>query len=131
MIGHTGRNCWDKAGCPKKECGRNHHKLLQDDFLEENQDKVNLSVNCNLGRQSASFNDFTFLQIMTVTLESKTVAGTVLALWDSVSTVFLNLNSTNKKIRLPVRPASVVMETILVCLKYRPNCIRYMSRTMS
>ena len=55
-----------------------------------------MSVKCNLGRQSTSFNDSTFLQIMPVTLESKTVADIVLALWDSASTVSLILNSTGK-----------------------------------
>ena len=47
MIGHTARICRDKAECPKKECSKIHHKLLHDDFWEENQDKVKLSVNCN------------------------------------------------------------------------------------
>ena len=40
MIGHTATSLWDQAACPKKESGPNHHKLYQDDFLEENKDKV-------------------------------------------------------------------------------------------
>ena len=105
MIGHSARNCRSKAACPKKECGKNHHKLLHDAFRQ-------MSVNCNLGRQSTSFNDSTFLQIMPVTLESKTVADTVLALWDSTSTVSLILNSTVENLRLPGRPVSVMIETL-------------------
>ena len=112
LIGHTARNCRNKAACPKKECGKNHHKLLHDDFWEEGQSKVKLSVNCNLGRQSSSFSDSTFLQIMPVKLESKTAADTVLAIWDSASTVSLILNSTAKNLRLPGRHVSVVMETL-------------------
>ena len=49
---------------------------------------------------------------MPVTLESETVADTVLALWDSDSTVSLISNSTAKHLRLPGRPVSVVMETL-------------------
>ena len=110
MIGYTARKLRDKAACPTKECGENHHKLLHDDFWEENHDKVKLSGNCNLGSQSISFNDSLFLQNMPVTLESKTVAETVVALW--VSTVSLIFNSTATNLRLPGWLVSVVMETL-------------------
>ena len=112
MIGHTARKCWDKAACSKKVCGKKHHKLLHNDFWEENQDKVKLPVDCNLGRQSTSFNESTFLQIMPYTLESKTVADTVLPLRNSASTVSLILNSTAKNLQLHVRPVYVVMESL-------------------
>ena len=55
---------------------------------------------------------------MPVTLECKTVADTVLALWDLASTVSLILNSTDKISQLPGRPVSVVIET-LGCVSLR------------
>ena len=76
MIGNTVRNYRNEAACAKNS-GKNHHKLLHDDFWEEGQTKVKMSVNCNLGRQSSSFSDSTFLQIMPVTLESKLLAVSV------------------------------------------------------
>ena len=77
MIGHIARNCRNKAACRKKECGKNHHKFLHDEFWEEGQSKEKLSVNCNLGSQSSYFGDSTFLQIMPVKLDTKTAADTV------------------------------------------------------
>ena len=111
MIGYTARKCLNKAACPKEECGKNHYKLLHDYFWEEGQNKVKLSVNCNLGRQSSSISDSTFLQIMSVTLEQNSSRHSV-SYMDSASTVSLISNATSKNLRLPGRPVPVVIETL-------------------
>ena len=46
MTGHTARNCRNKVACPRKDCAKNHQKLLHDEFWEKRQNMVKLSVNC-------------------------------------------------------------------------------------
>ena len=60
MTGHTARNCRNKAACPRKDCGKNHQKLLHDEFWEKRQGEIVSQL--LLCRQSISFNDSTFLQ---------------------------------------------------------------------